>query len=62
MGSMGRGSLWKMCRDVKANGQHEGPFARSAAGNKEHQSNQAAPGTGVGSWLRSQDMLRGEKA
>lgn len=51
-----------MCRDVKANGQHEGPFAHSTVGNQEQKSHRAAAGTRVGSQLGSQDVLRGENA
>lgn len=58
----GMGSLWKMCRDVKANGQHEGPFSHSTVGNKEQKSHLVASGTGFRSQLGSQDMLRGENA
>lgn len=50
-----------MCRDVKANGQHEGPFAHSTVGNKEQKSHRVPPDSGVGSQLGSQDTLRGGK-
>lgn len=61
-GSTGKGNLWKMCRDGKANSEHERPFAHSVVGNKEQKSHQAVPGTGVRSQLRSQGVLRGENA
>lgn len=54
------GSLWKMCRDVKANGQHKGPFAHSTVSNKEKKSHQATPDTGAGSQLGCQDVVKGE--